>query len=53
MSSKELTARINRFMDRKVALRASITELEKDTSSQSHRKLMDVTSTPYIQLAIK
>lgn len=40
-------------MDRKIALRASITELARDDSSHSHRKAIEVTSTPYIQLAIK
>lgn len=53
MSTSDLTARINRFLDRKMPVSADVSELSEHKVRRSPRMLMDVSAAPYIQLAIK
>lgn len=53
MSTSELTARINRFMDRKVSRMVDISELADRKVRHSHRQYIEVSGTPFIALAIK
>lgn len=53
MSTSELTARINRFMDRKMAKMIDTTEVTDRKVRRSHRQYTEVSGTPFIALAIK
>jgi hypothetical protein len=53
MSSTELTARINRFMDRKVAKTLDISSMSDRKVRRSPRRQIEVSDSPYIALAIK
>lgn len=52
-STNDLTARINRFKDRKKALFMDMAELSDRKVRRSPRKSLEVSSTPFIALAIK
>ncbi|MGB3945266.1 MAG: hypothetical protein WBK76_00295 [Candidatus Saccharimonadales bacterium] len=53
MSTSDLTARINRFLDRKMSVSGTVSGLSENKVRRSPRTLMDVSTAPYIQLAIK
>ena len=53
MSSDELSARINRFMDSKKAKVIDVTELSDKIGRRSQRRQIEVTTMPFIPLAIK
>jgi len=53
MSSNELTARINRFMDSKKSKRIDLSELTEGKVRHEHRRQIEVSGTPFIALAIK
>jgi len=53
MSTSDLTARINRFLDRKMPLVADVSDLSDHKVRRSPRRLIDVSGAPYIQLAVK
>jgi hypothetical protein len=53
MSNTELTARINRFRDRKASKVLSLDDLDARRAEPSHRELTEVSHTPFIALAIK
>lgn len=54
MSSAELTARINRFMDRKLAKTLELGDLSgRNKVRRSPRRHIEVSHSPYIALTIK
>lgn len=53
MNKSELTARINRFMDRKVSKMINVSDLSANRVRHSPRHLIDVSDSPYIMLAVK
>lgn len=53
MSTSELTARINRFMDRKMSRLGDESDLTDRKARRSHHQHSIVSTTPYIALAIK
>lgn len=53
MSSQELTARINRFMDRKLPKAADLSDLAGHEPRRGHRQYIEVADSPYIALAVK
>jgi hypothetical protein len=53
MSSHELTARINRFMDRKLPKATDLSDLSGHKPRRGHRQYIEVSDTPYIALAVK
>ncbi len=53
MSTSDLSARINRFKDRKKALFMDLSELSDRKVKRSHRQHVEVSNTPFIALAIK
>ncbi|MBC7512212.1 hypothetical protein H7142_00950 [Candidatus Saccharibacteria bacterium] len=53
MSTSELTARINRFMDRKMSTMVDVTEVMDQKVRRTHRQHIEVPGTPFIVLAIK
>jgi len=55
MSSQELTARINKFIDRKLPVLTDVSDLSDHKARRTHRQHAEVSTTPtgYIALAIK
>ncbi|MES2875998.1 MAG: hypothetical protein V4678_00850 [Patescibacteria group bacterium] len=53
MSTSDLTARINRFKDRKKSMFIDIMEFSDRKTKRSHRQHIEVSGTPFIALAIK
>jgi hypothetical protein len=53
MSNNQLTARINRFMDRKLPKMVDISDFGDRKVRHSQRQQVEVSDTPYISLAIK
>jgi hypothetical protein len=53
MSNHELTARINRFMDRKLSNSAELSDLSVIKSRRGYRQQLEVSAMPYIALAVK
>lgn len=53
MSNTELTARINRFMDRKLAKTLDLSSLSDRKVHRSPRRHLEVSDSLYIALAIK
>jgi hypothetical protein len=53
MSTSDLSARINRFKDRKKSLFMDLSELSDRKVKRSHRQQVEVSNTPFIALAIK
>lgn len=53
LSTYQLTARINRFMDRKRAEMIDVPELSDRKARRSHYQHNDVSAAPYIALAIR
>lgn len=53
MSTHELTARINRFMDRKLSRMVDVSELSDRKVRRSHNQHIEVSAAPFIPLAIK
>lgn len=52
-SNSRLTARINRFMDRKISLKIDASDLDERESRRTRRQLSEVSVGAYIPLAIK
>lgn len=53
MSTSELTARINRFLDRKMPTTIDLAELNSTRARRSQRRNVEVSTTPYITLAVR
>jgi hypothetical protein len=53
MSTSELTARINRFMDSKKGKAINLADLSEGKTRRSYRRHVEVSGTPFIALAIK
>lgn len=53
MNTHELSARINRFIDRKMAETGDLATFSDMRSQRSHKRTISVSNSPYIQLAIK
>jgi len=53
MSTNELTARINRFMDRKLSKMGMLDDRSDRKIKRSHRQYVEVSDMPYIALAVK
>lgn len=53
MSTSELTARINRFMDRKMSRLGDTSDMTDRNARRNHHQSSVVSTTPYIALAIK
>lgn len=52
MSTQQLNARINRFMDRKRAEMIDVVELSDRKVRRSHHQHIEVSAAPFIALAI-